>query len=285
MPRRLSIQEQEILAGGGTISLSTTEYVDIYRIYSTGTVTLTSNVTIQASGTPELGMEYIFHYVADLDYASNKFTVFGADIPPTLQDKELFIRCYYTGSAWEVVILPDFDGSSWITGSMITALTLTSGLYAAQSVDTAALKDANVTSAKLASSSVGTSNIIANAVTIGKLETKANKFSITVPVSFESGEQSENSIIMPFDGTLTSVRYVVTKAIAATDNGTITPLVNGVATTPANITLTASTVINTTLDTTITAGNTFTAGQVIKMTTAKTTAGGKLLLTLSFTRT
>ena len=77
MPKRQSIEDVEIQAGTGAVALSVDDYVDTYRLFTSGAVTLTSSVTIDESGTAQLGMEYLFYYQADLDYDGNTFTFFG----------------------------------------------------------------------------------------------------------------------------------------------------------------------------------------------------------------
>lgn len=100
-------------------------------------------------------------------------------------------------------------------------------------------------------------------------------------VSFESGEQCDNKILMPYAGSVVAIYAIVTKAIAATDSGTITPKNQGGTTmTSGVVTFSASTALNTAVTTTPTANNTFVAGDILSFTTAKTTAGGKALISV-----
>lgn len=107
---------------------------------------------------------------------------------------------------------------------------------------------------------------------------------IVIPLSFEAGEQTATKIYFPFPVTITKIRAIVTKAIAGTDNGTITGAnangnsANGV------ITCTASSAVNTEFSATPTTNNTVQADSYYKLTTAKTTAGGKVLVTLEYHR-
>jgi hypothetical protein len=102
---------------------------------------------------------------------------------------------------------------------------------------------------------------------------------ITIPVSFENGEQGNNTIMyIPHSYQIIRQSAIVVKAIAGTDNGTITIQQNG--STVATLTLTASSAVNTTFTSTngvptTTAGNTN-----INLISAKTTAGGKALVSL-----
>lgn len=99
---------------------------------------------------------------------------------------------------------------------------------------------------------------------------------ITVPLSFESGEQGAFTIAIPWKCKLKSARAVVTKALAGTDAGAIT--ISKGTSDLATITLAASSAIGTT--DTASLNTDFDEGGEIKLTTAKTTAGGKVLLGL-----
>ena len=79
------IQNIQLTAGGGTVNLPVGGYINLFRIY--GNVTLTSNWTIQASGTPVNGQYYEFIYEANLDLNGNNLTVFGEALPENLEDK------------------------------------------------------------------------------------------------------------------------------------------------------------------------------------------------------
>lgn len=107
---------------------------------------------------------------------------------------------------------------------------------------------------------------------------------LIVPISFETGEQADNGIVVEFNGRILEIQSEVTKAIAATDAGTCTPAigVNEVYTnvTGGLLTFPLSTALNTRIEAIPTAANVFKKGNRIKFPTAKTTAGGKALLTV-----
>jgi hypothetical protein len=106
-----------------------------------------------------------------------------------------------------------------------------------------------------------------------------------VEVSFEAGEQCNNRIKMPFAGTVVEMYGIVIKAIAGTDNGTIVAK-NAAGTTmgTGTLTFTASDALETAYTVTPSTNNTFAAGDVIYLTAAKTTAGGKARVSLKVTR-
>jgi hypothetical protein len=107
---------------------------------------------------------------------------------------------------------------------------------------------------------------------------------VTIPMSFETGEQTATKIYFPFAVTINKIRGIVMKAIAATDNGTITGANASGASTGGVITCTASDALNTEYSATPTTNNTVAAGSYYKLTSAKTTAGGKVLVTLEYSR-
>jgi hypothetical protein len=109
---------------------------------------------------------------------------------------------------------------------------------------------------------------------------------ITLQVSFESGYAGDFKIQMPYAGTVTEIYAYATKVIAGTDNGTIVPKDNGGTTmTDGTITFTASDPRGTAYTSTPSANNTFVAGDLLTFTTAKTTAGGVVQLSITVTRT
>lgn len=101
--------------------------------------------------------------------------------------------------------------------------------------------------------------------------------------SFETGEQASNSLLVPISGRLLAVQAIVTKALANTDVGTIVPAIgeNDVYT---NVTLDVA--ISFPLSSALevrrlsfaTALSAIRAGNYLKLTTAKTTAGGKVAM-------
>ncbi|RLA80992.1 MAG: hypothetical protein DRG33_01385 [Deltaproteobacteria bacterium] len=107
---------------------------------------------------------------------------------------------------------------------------------------------------------------------------------VVIPMSFESGEQTATKIYFPFKVRIDKIRSIVTKAIAGTDDGTITGAnangnsANGV------VTVAASSALNTEDSASPTSNNIVEADSYYKLTSSKSTAGGKVLVTLEFTR-
>ena len=103
-------------------------------------------------------------------------------------------------------------------------------------------------------------------------------------MSFESDEQTATKIYFPFAATITKIRGIVMKTVAGTDDGTITAANatgdsdNGVITVPA------SSAVNTEFSVTPTSNNTVAANSYYQLTSAKPTAGGRVLVTLEYSK-
>jgi hypothetical protein len=138
----------------------------------------------------------------------------------------------------------------------------------------------------LTSNTVTTPKIADSNVTVAKLESSLKAEVVTREASFEAGELGAYPIRMSYAGSVTNYYGMVTKVMGGTDAGTVIVKNNAGTTmtmsTPVSIPL--STAIGTAYETTITANNTFVAGDVITVFTAKTTAGGKIANTLGIVR-
>jgi len=118
MPIIHSTEEITLTAGGGTLNLDTTIPVRFYIVK--GTATLTSNWTIQPSGTAVEGMVYEFKYEADINLNGNTITLFGTAIPETLVDKTHQITAYYDGSDWQVNFALNVDENGSLPKEIIS---------------------------------------------------------------------------------------------------------------------------------------------------------------------
>lgn len=104
-------------------------------------------------------------------------------------------------------------------------------------------------------------------------------------VSFETGEQLTLKVYFPYKVTVNKIRGIVTKAIVATDDATITCGNATGASTGGVITFTASDALAVEKAVEPSDNNVVDADSFYYLTTAKTTAGGKALVTLEVTRT
>lgn len=275
MPKQLTYQLHTITSGTTSIVIDLTNPVDVHKFVTSSTVSLASNLSVTVSGTPTLGSTIVINYDADLNFNGNTVTFLGKVINSYLQSVASTIYAHYNGSAWVVSFIPSSFETGYITQTQI----------ADDAITTVKIQDDAITTVKIVDDAVTTDKIVDAAVTVDKLSSTNKKYILTIPVSFESGEQGDNTIIVPFNSTIDKVYYTVTKAISATDSGTISVLIDGTPTVPNTITLAASTAINTNNNLTITSSNAIAGGKGVKFVTLKSTAGGKVLLTVEFTRT
>lgn len=112
---------------------------------------------------------------------------------------------------------------------------------------------------------------------------KLNGGITAVLMSFETGEQTATKIYFPFAVKILKLRGIVMKAIAGTDNGTIQGANADGNSTGGLITATASDALNTEYATTgITTNFYVGTDSYYKLTSAKTTAGGRVLVTVEW---
>jgi hypothetical protein len=127
--------------------------------------------------------------------------------------------------------------------------------------------------------------VLTVAAKIAHLEAALLKGITTVPLSFETDEQTTTRIYFPMKVTIGKIRGIVMKAIAATDNGTITCGNSTGASASGVLTATASDALNTEYSASPTTNNVVLADGYYYLTSAKSTAGGKVLVTLEWTVT
>jgi hypothetical protein len=141
----------------------------------------------------------------------------------------------------------------------------------------------NVVKAELVS--VGTSALQPLGVTIPKLEVALLKGVSTFTMSFETAEQTTTRIYFPAKVTINKIRGIVMKAIAASDNGTVTCGNSTGASASGVLTAVASDALNVEYSASPTTNNVVLADGYYYLTSAKSTAGGKVLVSLEWTRT
>ena len=137
---------------------------------------------------------------------------------------------------------------------------------------------------------VGAMTIQPGAVDVAMCQAELRDEMIVVNLSFETGEIGRADIYIPYKCTLEYIHASVQKLIEATDDATINFKDNGGndmtggSLTAGSLTLTAGSAIASNFTSTVLSNNTFTAGQIMQITTVKTTAGGKATVSLKFTR-
>lgn len=108
---------------------------------------------------------------------------------------------------------------------------------------------------------------------------------IVIPMSFETGEQTTTKIYFNHKVTVNKIRSTVVKALSGTNNGTITASNSTGAMNNGVITHLASAALNDPQSVSPDTNNVIAKDDYIQLVSAKTTAGGKVLITLEVTRT
>jgi len=112
-----------------------------------------------------------------------------------------------------------------------------------------------------------------------------NEVLCVLPMSFETGEQTTTRIYFPYKVTINKIRTIVMKALGATDTGTVTCGNSTGASTGGVVTIAISEALNAEDVATPSTNNVVLADGYYYLTTAKSTAGGKILVSLEGTRT
>jgi len=337
MPRQLIYEDYTMVAAGDTKAFDVSDTVDIYNLVPDGftTVTLAGDIIITASGTPGVGMVFMFNYFGSVVLNGHAINILGYNLTAAEALSGQIIKFEYINGGWWMSFLfgissngnPSVPGAAIQNGTINGATKLiqystdldrltvaaargyliragAGGIYQAFNAVTTgniiAGNGTDVVSVSMSGDAIidgsGVLTIGNNKITTAKLldaNVTVSKLSATlltdckiVSTSFESGELGPYPFKMPFAGTVTDIYAVVVKAIAATDVANITLKNNAgttmTVTTPISFPL--SSVLGTAQDSAVTANNTFVAGDIITIFTAKTTAGGKALVTLTIVR-
>lgn len=127
--------------------------------------------------------------------------------------------------------------------------------------------------------------VLTVAAKIAHLEAALLKGMTVIPMSFETGFQMALRVYFPYKVTINKIRGIVTKAIAASDNGTITAANSSGDMASGVVTATASDPLTTAYSVSPTTNNVILADGYVQLTSAKTTPGGEVLVTIEWTRT
>jgi len=312
--KTINIYNYTATAAGGTVNLPLNTFYNAYRVI--GAPTLTASIHFNITGTPVFGTYVVIYYNASIVSSDTRTVSFFNDalyLNPYQSRVSQVVTGLWNGSGWEISLLQSsastefyltngqliiphsIQGVSIDTGavSLLNIEPQTSG-YIFQGTGTANVAnalsgDATISNAGVLTISTGTitnAKLGAQAVTVDKVSTILQTEQVIVTVSFDSAEQGAYKIKMQYPGTVISVYAEAVKPISATDNGTVI-LKNNAGTTmtvTTPIVFTASDAFGTAYSSAITANNSFVDGDIITVNTAKTTAGGKVLVTLRILR-
>ena len=127
--------------------------------------------------------------------------------------------------------------------------------------------------------------VLTVAAKIAHLEAALLKGTTVIPMSFETGEQMAFKVYFNHKVTIDKIRGIVTTAIAGTDDGTITAANGDGGMATGVLTATAGDPLTTEYFASPTTNNVIAQDGYVSLTSAKSTAGGKMLVTLEWTRT
>ena len=256
----------EITAGGGTIDLNDYPSVQQFVFVTSGAVSLTSNLTIQDTGTNVEGKTWDILWKPTLDLNGNTLTIFGQGISAVQASKRGRMEVTYSNSALSVESFVDNTETEWIP--------------------TGALVDEAVTTAKIDDEAVTTAKIDDGAVTPVKASTGLAYGHIAVPISFETGLLGANRIYFPFACTLFFISAQVQETIEATDDASIAISTLSGAVTGSPLTIPAGTINGNGATAALSGANAaVSADSYVTLTTTKVTPGGQALVTLAYNKT
>ena len=127
--------------------------------------------------------------------------------------------------------------------------------------------------------------VLTVAAKIAHLEAALLKGTTVIPMSFEAGEQMALKVYFNHKVTINKIRGIVTTAIAGTDDGTITAANADGDMATGVITATASDALATEYAVSPTTNNVIAQDGYVSLTSAKSDGGGRVLVTLEWTRT
>lgn len=215
----------------------------------TGSDTLAGNTDYDL-GTGVAGDEFYLEYNASVTTSGNNLSIFGI----TLTDEQalngglIFRAKYLDTTGWESYVTPNLSPSIAFPYTIPTEL----------------LKN--------------------GAVTVAKVETSLKTDLITAQISWDTNRIGDHKLVIPFACTVNQIDVYVDDLIEATDDADVNFKDNG-GLSMSSITLNAADTIGTGYSDTPSSNNTFTAGQVLTMTTTKSTAGGNAKVSIKVTKT
>jgi hypothetical protein len=115
------IKTLNIVAGSGTISINVDDYPYVYFLKTSGSITLSANLVLSASGTPVEGQTIEFLLPGNITLSSYTFTIFGITIDSTQALKRGSIKLIWnsTTGAWFRVLSPDWTETTVVGGNKI----------------------------------------------------------------------------------------------------------------------------------------------------------------------
>jgi len=99
---------------GGTETL----VVQNYKCLIQGSGTLASNYTINFSGTPATGKNFLIFFKGNVNRASYNFNILGTNLTETQLGRESTIEAVFNGTSWELNVYINTVSDDWVEGSI-----------------------------------------------------------------------------------------------------------------------------------------------------------------------
>lgn len=128
-----------ISAGDFTFPAGPSDYFNIYRF--TGSSTLSSDLDIVISGTPEKNVQILIQWEASVVLGGNNITLFGGTVPAGFEAIGWYSISTYDGSAWQNIIMPSFLAASIIGSSHIRTDAITTSKVIDEAITTDKMAD------------------------------------------------------------------------------------------------------------------------------------------------
>lgn len=232
------IQVFEITAGGGTIALEASN--GIYPYIITGSATLAAPWAIVADSTEtspfpltgdNTGASFTIIYNASITVGASTITVFGRE----LTAQEALVDCLIVatcnaedGSTFTVNVLPNFNTwAAWITTAMFGAgvvdtaalenLGVTTGKLAALCVTAAKIANATITTTQIAAATILAANIANGTITATQLADATITGAKIAATTIDTG----NIVLLAITTGLLAAKAVTTTKIADAAVGTL----------------------------------------------------------------
>lgn len=294
------IESFTIPAGGASSTVS--PGVDGRYVQLTGSGTLTGSYSLAQAGTPIDGDEFIVEYRGNWDLNGFNITIFGYGLTASeAAGKKIDFHVRFRSGVFVVQKYYDFTGnglveeSDIVDGSISPAkikplanpgnFLVADGSNDVQDVAMSGDATMDQTGAvTIEPDAVTNTKILDGSVSPDKLDSETKLEVITALVTFETGELGDHKIKIPYKSQLKEVNSYAVKAIAATDDGTITFTTSAGLASDLTTLFTASDPRGTEINKTTATQGGIDVNTFIVINTSKVTAGGKVLLTLKLER-
>ena len=287
---------------GGTDTLDANDNIDLY-IVDGSLASLSANYTIASTNEVD-DFTYVISYLGILTTALNKVTILGRELTDAQAVSKMLIVATYTAHYWQVGLYQDANSASNIllpishlsgltagqiilaNSSAVPTATTPTGVMAISNSGVTSIVTGTIVAGSFATGAIVNTDIANSTITPTKLSANANTIPLGIDASFETGEIGEFGFLIPVTGTVTGIFATIKKTIDAANDGVVL-LKNGGGTvmTGSSLTITKGTALGsgTYFQSAITAYNTVTAGDIIKVNTSTATSG-KITLALTIVK-